>query len=73
METFSLSEGARGGCHLCESHELADVLRQKDHVTILGHHGNETLQGFQIQVVHLLVSVGFRFIFRANWKNRGWG
>lgn len=71
METFSLSERARGGSHLCESHELADVFRQKDHVAILGHDGNETLQGFQVQVVHLLVSFRLRLTFRTNWKEGG--
>lgn len=71
MQTPSLSERARGGHHLGESHELADVFRQEDHVAILGHHGNESLQRFQVQVVHLLVSFSFRLIFRANWKE-GW-
>lgn len=70
MDTFSPFERARGGHHLCESHELADVFRQKDHVSILGHHSNETLQCFQVQVVHLLVGLSFRLIFRAHWKER---
>lgn len=70
MKTFVPFEGGRGVCHLGQSHELADVFRQKDHITILGHHGNETLQGFQVQVIHLLVSLSFRFILRADWKER---
>lgn len=70
MKTLIPFEWGRGRCHLGKSHELADIFRQEDHITVLGHHSNETLQGLQVQVIHLLVSLSFRLILRTDWKER---